>query len=122
MAKVITKRQKFEMLAEVIKSCDSENRELLLDFITKEVETIDKKALKSTETNSKKREENEKIKSEIVKYIGDNTVSCSEIVSVCFNNDYSTQKIVRLISELVNDGIVKKEKVKGYMVYSLIKD
>lgn len=110
--KKLTKKDYFAMLKELVA-----DRQDLVDFIDHEVELLNKKSSKNTQT--KTQIANEKIKEKLVNILTVNN-ECMSISDIQSNDDeiasYSNQKISALLTQLVNDKIVERiiDKKKTY--------
>ncbi len=108
MAKV-TKKQYFERLAEIVKHGNFEDGEELNGFITHEIELLNNKASKSTETKTQKENKEivETIYSALVK-IG-KAVTITELQTACPSlSGFSNQKMSALLKKLTDSKRVEK--------------
>ena len=109
----ITKRDYFKMIREVV-----ENRPELVEFIDHELELLDKKASKSSQTKVQK--ENEGIKVAIVEALAKagNPVTVTELQKDEKMAEFSNQKLSALLKQLVATGEVVKVIEKGKSYFS----
>ena len=115
----ITKKDRYNELlaiAEVAQNAD------LVAFINHEIELLAKKNATNGERKPTKTQiANEGIKAEILETLGAcaSGVTCSELLKLNPSlAEYSSQKIVALIRQLVNEGVATREVVKGKAYFS----
>lgn len=118
----VTKRTKYGMLLDIVQTSDSANREMLVDFINREIELLSKK---SASTTSKKSARNTEVENRIL----DVLTTCGKPVTIAemfatvpdFATEvmFSSQKVAALLRNLVGEGKVVKEQVKKASFYSL---
>lgn len=119
MTKKMTKKEKFEVMAEVVKKSNSKDKEMLMEFISKELELLAKRSSKSGETAKQK--ENEKLKEGLLKALK----SCEDKLTISefqakFSQfappKYSNQKLSAMFSQMREAGLIDKkvEKKKSY--------
>ena len=115
--KKITKREKFEMLANI---AEVKANPMLVEFIEHELELLAKKNASGEGKMTATQKENETIKEEIVKSLADKPDRLYTITEMLKEFEcckpYTNQKISALIKQLVADGKVEKveEKRKSY--------
>ena len=110
--KKMTKREYFGVLLEMVGG-----NEDLVKFINHEIELLDKKSAKGSQTKTQK--ENETIKESILKEMAtfEDAYTISEMqAKSAVLADYSNQKISALLKQLVESGAVVKttDKKKSY--------
>lgn len=117
MEKKMTKKDYFNLVAEIVANADVENQEDIQAFIAHEIELLERKSSRSKQT--KKQKENEGIMQEIVSVLA--TLDTPVTVTELMKSDetmavYSPQKLSALLKKLVDNGTVKKtvEKKKSY--------
>ena len=114
MTKRMTKRENFELIAKTIETMEIENKAEMLNFITYEIELLEKKSNKSGQTKTQK--ENEILKDEIfaeLSKLGEKvTVSEFQAVTRFAPPEFSNQKISALLNQMEKAGKVDKEIVK----------
>ena len=109
----MTKRDFFNAIA------NGQITDELKEFATEQIARMDSANEKRKNTLSKKQEENEAVKAEIVKHLGTEPMTATTIGELM---EISTQKASALLRQLVNDGkatatevkITGKGKQKGY--------
>ena len=121
MAKKITKREKYEMLKALPAVAENE---MLVEFIDHELELLDRKNVaKNGEVKlTTKQTENEAHKSEIVNYM---EVGSKYTITDLLGNvpnapaDMTHNRIVALLKQLCDDGVVVRSKEKGITKFAL---
>ena len=119
MANKKTKREFFEEINEVLSGV---GREDLVEFVQHELDLIQKKAEKRAEVVDAKKAENEELKKVIVDTLVRmaRPVSIKEIQAEKMElAGKSNQKMSALLTQLVNDRVVKREKDKKTSVFSI---
>lgn len=116
---IMTKKEKFAVLAKVVESAKVENKAELLEFIGKEITMLEKRSSKSGET--KKDKEREELKAELLKALKtlEKPVTISDFQSKFpqfMPPKYSNQKISAMFRQMKEAGLVDKkvEKKKSY--------
>lgn len=117
MEKKMTKKDYFNLIAEIIANADVENQDDIQAFISHEIKLLEKKSSKSKQTKTQK--ENENIMQEIVSVLAtlDTPVTVTELMKADETMAvYSNQKLSALLKKLVDNGTVEKtvEKKKSY--------
>ena len=117
MEKKMTKKDYFNLIAEIVANADVENQDDIQAFISHEIELLKKKSSKSKPSKTQK--ENEGIMQEIVSVLAtlDTPVTVTELMKADETMAvYSNQKLSALLKKLVDNGTVKKtvEKKKSY--------
>lgn len=117
MEKKMTKKDYFNLIAEIVANADVENQDDIQAFISHEIELLEKKSSKSKPSKTQK--ENEGIMQEIVSVLAtlDTPVTVTELMKADETMAvYSNQKLSALLKKLVDNGTVKKtvEKKKSY--------
>lgn len=121
MAKKITKREKYEMLKALPAVAENE---MLVEFIDHELELLDRKNVaKNGEVKlTTKQVENEAYKGEIVNYM---EVGSKYTITELMENvpnapaDMTHNRIVALLKQLCDDGVVVRSKEKGITKFAL---
>ena len=120
----ITNKEMFVALLTVIANAEISETERteMTDFINGRIEQIDKKASTISKADKAKAELNAKIAQLIIEGLTemDKPVKISELIKGYEPlNDYSTQKLTPIMTNLVNDGKVEKAVVKRETLYSI---
>lgn len=113
----ITKKDMFAMVYAVVESVEDDNKQLMLDFINHEIELLNKKSSRSTQTKNQKA--NEEILVAIKEELSAMTepVTISELMAKSEKMaNYTNQKLSALLKKLVDAGEVVKtiDKKKSY--------
>lgn len=118
MTKKMTKKEMFAVIAGTIENMEVENKAELLEFITHEIELLEKKSSKSGQTKTQK--ENELLKADLLTAfkVMDRPVTVSEFMdkSSAPVASLTNQKISALLNQLVKTGKMVKtvEKKRSY--------
>ncbi len=109
-----TKAMYFEELREVIlnTAMEQETQDELLDFIDKQVETLEKRKLAAAERAAKKRSESDALTEAIYGFLGADLVTVDEIVAAFNDEEITRNKVTARLGKLVKAGTVVKEAVK----------
>ena len=102
--KKLTKRDLYNRLFEVVADGDAPDKELLCDFVTHELNLLEKKS-KAHKVPTKTQLENQFIKTDILDAIAGGFTRAGEIAKRC---DISTQKASALLRQLVLAGEVER--------------
>ena len=113
----MTKKDMFAMVSALVESIECENKKEMLDFLAHEIELLNKKSSKSTQTKTQKEniEIMETIKAELSAMT--EPVTISELMAKSEKMaKYTNQKLSALLKKLVDMGEVVKttEKKKSY--------
>lgn len=111
------KREFFERLIEVMEGVDVEDKELLIEKLNHEIELLNKKNSRKTQTRTQIENQNIKVKIlEVLKSV-DKPITISELQSASEDMaQYSNQKLSALLKQLKDDNQVIKtiDKKKSY--------
>ena len=120
-----TKAMYFAELREMVLAAveDQAQQDELIDFIDKQVETLNKRKIAAADRAAKKRAESDALTEEILGVIGFNPMTVDEIVLALNNEEVTRNKVTARLGKLVkNESIVKVDvKVDGKkrMAYQL---
>ena len=120
-----TKAMYFAELREMVLAAveDQAQQDELIDFIDKQVETLNKRKIAAADRAAKKRAESDALTEEILGVIGTNPMTVDEIVLALDNEEVTRNKVTARLGKLVkNESIVKVDvKVDGKkrMAYQL---
>lgn len=131
MAEKMTKKQWYEVLANIVKKSKNPQKAGALEFIAHEVELLDKKSGKSK--TSKTAKTNDKIKYAILDVLADNEkpMTVSEMMldsrlATWKDGDtekvMSNQKLSSMVRQLVNEELVVRKEDKKKALFSLPAD
>lgn len=126
----LTKKDCFNLLAEIVMASGSEHAEKLLSFIQNELSLMEKKASKAKEKKANGADSG--IRENVLAVLADNeepiTVSMMMEDSrlTTYNSGetvvkMSNQKLTSMLTRLKNEGLVKKEVIKKASHYSLVR-
>ena len=113
--KRITKKEKFEMVKELVLASEVDNKDLLVEFIDKEVENLTKKVGAKTKTQKENEVLVEKVYDELAR-LGKAVTVTELLKEVEIEGVATNQKASALLKKLVDAGRVKKviEKKVSY--------
>ena len=114
MADKKTKAMYFAELREMVMQAvtDQVQQDELLDFIDKQLETLDKRKVAAQERAAKKREESDAMTEEVLSHIGEELITVDEIVAAINDENVTRNKVTARLGKLVKAGTVEKEAVK----------
>ena len=108
----ITKKQSYEMLLDIVSNSDVELKGEMVEFINKEIATIDSRAEKAKERAAAKREAGDELR-EAVKAVLTSDLQTADAILVQLDGEELTkQKVIARLTQLVNAGVATKEDVK----------
>jgi hypothetical protein len=109
-----TKAMYFAELREMVLAAveDQEQQDELLEFIDKQIETLDKRRVAAAARAEKKRNESDALTDAILAKIGDELITVDEIVTALDNEEVTRNKVTARLSKLVKAGTIVKEAVK----------
>jgi len=109
-----TKAMYFAELREMVLATveDQAQQDELLEFIDKQMETLDKRKAAAADRAAKKRAESDALTDEIFALIGDKPITVDEIVVALDNEDVTRNKVTARLGKLVKAGSIVKETVK----------
>lgn len=109
-----TKAMYFAELREMVLATveDRAQQDELVEFIDKQMETLDKRKAAAADRAAKKRAESDALTDEIFALIGDKPITVDEIVVALDNEDVTRNKVTARLGKLVKAGSIVKETVK----------
>ena len=116
MEKKITKREKFEMLKEIIRG--DVNVEMtveqaeLIDFLDAQINAIDTKAEKAKARNAEKKANGDELRDVVQSVLTNELQTIDAIVAQIEGEEITKAKITARLTSLVKNGIAEKEDVK----------
>ena len=116
MEKKITKREKFEMLKEIIRG--DVNVEMtveqaeLIDFLDAQIVAIDTKAEKAKARNAVKKANGDELRDVVQSVLTNELQTIDAIVAQIEGEEVTKAKITARLTSLVKNGIAEKEDVK----------
>lgn len=110
--KKVTKKENYEMLMEIVENSNSEIKAELVEFITKQIESIDAKAAKAKEKAAEKRAEGDELRA-AVKAVLTNELQTAEMILAQIEGEELTKaKITARLTQLIKAEEAVKEEVK----------
>lgn len=110
--KKITKVQYFTQIAEVIENSGIENANELIDFVNKQIEQIENKALKAKERAEKVKAEGDALRELVKSYLTEEYVTADEITATINDPEVTKAKVVNRLSALIKLNFVEKATLK----------
>ena len=113
----MTKREVYDVIANVFAGIDNEYKEDVLSLCEKEVAALDRKNVKAKERAAAKREAGDALKEQIAGMLGEEPITIDEIVTELDNPEISRAKVIARMTQLVKaeraaKGFVKVDKRK----------
>ena len=116
MEKKITKREKFEMLKEIIRGDVSVEMTAeqadLIDFIDAQIVSIDTKAEKAKARNAEKKANGDELRDAVQSVLTDELQTIDAILTQIEGEDVTKAKVTARLTSLVKNGLAEKEEVK----------
>ena len=110
--KKVTKKENYEMLMEIVENSDCEIKAELVEFITKQIESIDAKAAKAKEKAAEKRAEGDELRAAVKSVLTNELQTAEMILGQIEGEELTKAKIVARLTQLVKAEEVVKEEVK----------
>lgn len=101
-----------ELRAMVENMNDIENQDELLEFIDKEVETLERRKDKARERAEKKRAESDAMTDTIFDTLHYDYLTIDDVLEQIDNAEYTKSKVISRLGRLVRAGKVEKEYIK----------
>lgn len=114
MADKKTKAMYFAELREMVIAVveDQEQQDELVEFIDKQLETLEKRKVSAANRAAKKREESDAMTEQILAQIGEELITVDEIVAAIDDENVTRNKVTARLSKLIKAGTIEKEAVK----------
>ena len=116
MEKKLTKREKFEMLKEIIRGDVSVEMTAeqadLIDFIDAQIASIDTKAEKAKARNAEKKANGDELRDVVQSVLTDELQTIDAILTQIEGEDVTKAKVTARLTSLVKNGLAEKEEVK----------
>lgn len=116
MEKKMTKREKFEMLKEIIRGDVSvemtDEQADLIDFIDTQIASIDTKAEKAKARNAEKKANGDELRDVVQSVLTDELQTIDAILTQIEGEDVTKAKVTARLTSLVKNGLAEKEEVK----------
>lgn len=108
----ITKKQSYEMLLDIVSNSDVELKGEMVEFINKEIATIDSRAEKAKERAAAKREAGDELREAVKSVLTSDLQTADAILVQLDGEELTKQKVIARLTQLVNAGVATKEDVK----------
>jgi deoxyadenosine/deoxycytidine kinase len=99
-----------EMVLEVVQ--DQEQQDELVEFIDKQIETLEKRKVAAAARAEKKREESDELTEAIFAQIGEDLITVDEIVVALDSEEVTRNKVTARLGKLAKAGRIAKEYIK----------
>ncbi len=109
-----TKAMYFAELREMVLAAveDQAQRDELVEFIDKQIETLEKRKVAAAERAEKKKAESDAMTDAILAQIGNEPITVDEIVIALDSEEVTRNKVTARLGKLVKAGTIVKEAVK----------
>lgn len=109
-----TKAMYFAELREMVLAAveDQAQRDELVEFIDKQIETLEKRKVAAAERAEKKKAESDAMTDAILAQIGNEPITVDEIVIALNSEEVTRNKVTARLGKLVKAGTIVKEAVK----------
>lgn len=109
-----TKAMYFAELREMVLAAveDQAQRNELVEFIDKQIETLEKRKVAAAERAEKKKAESDAMTDAILAQIGNEPITVDEIVIALDSEEVTRNKVTARLGKLVKAGTIVKEAVK----------
>lgn len=109
-----TKAMYFAELREMVMAAvtDQAQQDELVEFIDKQVETLEKRKIAAAERAAKKKVESDAMTDAILAQIGEDLITVDEIVVALDDEGVTRNKVTARLGKLVKAGTIVKEAVK----------
>lgn len=109
-----TKAMYFAELREMVMAAveDEEQRNELVDFIDKQLETLEKRRVAAATRAEKKRAESDAMTEAILAQVGEELVTVDDIVAALDDEEATRNKVTARLGKLVKAGVVAKEAIR----------
>lgn len=113
MAEVkVTKKEYFEEIKAIVEGVEVENKEDLIAFVDKQLETLASRAEKAKERAAKNKAAGDELRAAVYAVITDELQTADEITAQVEGEEITKAKIVARLTQLVNAESIVKEVVK----------
>lgn len=109
-----TKAMYFNELREMVIAAveDQELQAELVDFIDKQLETLEKRRIAAASRAEKKRSESDAMTEAVLSQVGEELVTVDDIVAALDSEDVTRNKVTARLGKLVKAGVIVKEAVR----------
>ena len=113
MAEVkVTKKDYFEEIKAIAEGAEVENKEELIAFIDKQLETLANRAEKAKERAAKNKAAGDELRAAVYAVITDELQTADEITAQVEGEEITKAKVVARLTQLVNAESIVKDTVK----------
>ena len=112
MEKKVTKKEKYEMIKEIIANMEVEGKDELVAFLDKQIDGIVAKAEKAKERNAEKKAAGDELREVVQEILTDEYQTIDAIVAQIEGEEITKAKVTARLTSLVNNGIAEKADVK----------
>lgn len=110
--KKMTKRDKYELVKGVLENSDVEDRDMLIEFVEKQIDMIDTKAEKAKARAAAKKEAGDELRATIKSVLTNEYQSADEITQRVAIEGVTRAKVIARLGQLVKLGEVEKADAK----------
>ena len=108
----MTKREMYDVIAEVFATVDREDKEDVLEMVKKEVAALDRKAATARKKASEKKAAGDELRERISAVIGEEPITVEGILDALGEEGLTPAKVTARTKQLVDLGVVEKKTVK----------
>ena len=108
----MTKRDKYELVKGVLENSDVEDRDMLIEFVEKQIDMIDTKAEKAKARAAAKKEAGDELRATIKSVLTNEYQSADEITQRVAIEGVTRAKVIARLGQLVKLGEVEKADAK----------
>lgn len=110
--KKLTKKELYGMAKEIVENSNAEGKDILIEFIDRQVEILENKAVKSKERAAEKRAAGDELRGNIKSVLTNEYQTADEITSLIGDETVTKAKVIARLSQLVKLGEAEKTDVK----------
>ena len=99
-----------EMVMDVVK--DEEKQDELIEFIDKQIETLEKRKIAAAARAEKKREESDAMSDAILAVVGTELATVDDIVAAINDEEVTRNKVTARLGKMVKAGLIVKESIR----------
>ena len=115
MAEKKTKIVYFEEIRNLIEDVEFEDateQAELIEFVDKQIETLNSRKAAAAKRAEKKRQESDELTDKIYDVIGEDYITVDEVVAALNDEDVTRNKVTARLGKLVRNGVIEKAKIK----------
>lgn len=112
MEKKVTKKDKYEMIKEILGNVEVEGKEELVEFLDKQIASIVAKADKARERSAERKAAGDELREVVQSVLTEEFQTIDAIVAQIEGEEITKAKITARLTSLVNNGIAEKTDVK----------